>query len=189
MITWVAARHVGYLMICYSVWADIPTTIEYGCYKGKNAALTGPFSPPDRLFHLFEPFRDPEGVVCFNHKIKWAFLSTLLFLQCLTLMWFWLIVKVAIKVIRGGEAEEPRSDNEEEDDEPIDEKASEVSELLDEQPFEEEVGVEAINLKGRTSNGSKRYRKSASSASGVSLPGHSSDRKELLGRIGCDKGL
>jgi acyl-CoA-dependent ceramide synthase len=52
-----------------------------------------------------------------------------------------------------------------------------------ERPYEEEVGVESINLKGRTSNLS-RYKKSTS-ATGVSLPGHS-DRKELLGRIGCD---
>lgn len=189
MVTWVAARHVGYLMICYSVWADIPATINYGCYKGKNADLTGPFPPPDRFFHLIDPFRDPEGVVCFNHQIKWGFLSALLFLQGITLMWFWMIVKVAIKVLQGAPAEEPRSDDDGDEEELLDEEVNEVFVKLDEQPFEEEVGVEAINLKGRTSNASKRYRKSASSASGVSLPGHSSDRKELLGRIGCDKGI
>ncbi|RDW66901.1 hypothetical protein BP5796_09650 [Coleophoma crateriformis] len=186
MLTWVAARHVGYMMICYSVWADIPATINYGCYRGKNGNLTGPFPPPDRLWYLLDPFRNPEGVVCFNHEIKWAFLGTLLFLQGITLMWFSLIVKVAIKVIRGGQAEEVRSEDEgDEEDEIVEEEVIEVFERLQEQPFEEEVGVEAINLKGRTSSTSKRYRKSPSSASGVSLP----DRKELLGRIGCDKGV
>ena len=190
MFTWFAARHVVYLMICYSVWVDLPATISYGCYRGKNGAITGPFPPPDRLGHLLEPFRDPEGVVCFNNGIKWAFLSALLFLQVLTLVWFWMIVRVAITVLRGGQADDSRSDDEGEDEEEdiVHEKLTAMEEQLDEvgelQPFEEEVGVEAINLKGRTSNA--RYRKSASHASGVSLPGHS-DRKELLGRIGCDK--
>ena len=188
MLTWVAARHGVYLMICYSVWVDLPANISYSCYRGRNGAITGPFTPPDRLGHLLEPFRDPEGVVCFNNGIKWAFLSALLFLQALTLAWFCMIVRVAITVIGGGPADDSRSDDEGEgeEDDIIHEKLTAMEEQLDGelQPFEEEVGVEAINLKGRTS--AARYRKSASHASGVSLPGHS-DRKELLGRIGCDK--
>jgi very-long-chain ceramide synthase len=172
------------MTICYSLYSDIPQTITYGCYSGRNGAIKGPFPPPDRFGHLLEPFRDPEGLVCWNDKIKWGFLGALLFLQCITLMWFWLIVKVALKVVRGGQADDVRSDDEGEDEE-------EEHEVFEEelQPIEEEVGVESINLKGRVSNASKtRYTKSASSATGVSLPGHS-DRKELLGRIGCDKGV
>jgi acyl-CoA-dependent ceramide synthase len=95
-----------------------------------------------------------------------------------------MIVGVAVKVIRGGEADDVRSDDEGEEEE--EEHEVFEDELL---PYEEEVGVESINLKGRVSHASKtRYKKSASSATGVSLPGHS-DRKELLGRIGCDKGV
>jgi very-long-chain ceramide synthase len=191
MTTWVAARHVIYLMVCWSVYADIPVVIPYGCYRGKNGAITGPFPPPDRFGHLFQPFRDPEGIVCWNDGIKWGFLSALLFLQGITLMWFWMIVQVAIRVLRGGKADDTRSDDEGETED-LDEKVLETIKQLDEAelaPFEEEVGVEAINLKGRTSNASKnRYRKSSGTASGVSIPGHS-DRKELLGRIGCDKGV
>jgi very-long-chain ceramide synthase len=191
MATWIAARHVIYLMICWSIYADIPNEIEYGCYRGKNGAITGPFPAPDRFGHLFEPFRDPEGVVCWNNGIKWGFLSALLFLQCLTLMWFSMIVKVAISVLRGKEADDSRSDDEadaeeELEDEEEDWEASKPLVQAEFVPYEEEVGVEAINLKGRTSNAS-RYRKSASTSTGVSLAGHS-DRKELLGRIGCDKG-
>jgi len=82
-----------------------------------------------------------------------------------------------VKVLRGGQADDVRSDDEGEE------------ELDEHEVLEEEVGVESIILKGRVSNASKtRYKKSASSATGVSLPGHS-DRKELLGRIGCDKGV
>lgn len=189
MLTWVAARHVIYMMITYSVWADIPEVISYGCYSGKNGAIKGPIPPPDRFGHLFEPFRDPEGIVCFNHRIKWGFLSALLFLQCITLLWFTMIVRVAVRVLRGGDADDVRSDDEAEDeDEILDEKIISTIEQLDEEaPFEEEVGVEAMNLKNRSFN-TNRYKKGSGNASGVSLPGHS-DRKELLGRIGCDKGV
>lgn len=189
MASWVFARHICYLMVCWSVYADIPATISYGCYRGKNGSITGPFPAPDRFGHLFEPFRDPEGLVCWNDTIKWGFLSALLFLQGIIIMWFVMILRVAIRVISGGQADDVRSDDEEDEEEILEEKILGTIEQLDEepQPYEEEVGVEAINLKGRTSNAS-RYRKGASSASGVSIPGHS-DRKELLGRIGCDKGV
>ena len=48
---------------------------------------------------------------------------------------------------------------------------------------EEEVGAESLDLKNwERRTGIKRQ----ASSSGVRLPGHS-DRKELLGRIGCEK--
>lgn len=193
MATWVGCRHVVYLMICWSVYADIPEIINYGCYRGRNGAITGPFPPPNRFSHFLEPFRNPEGVVCWNNGIKWGFLSALLFLQGITIMWFMMIVRVAVSVLRGAKADDVRSDDEGDDEEEIlEEKTLGTIKSLDEeaelQPYEEEVGVESINLKGRTSNAS-RYRMGATtSASGVSIPGHS-DRKELLGRIGCDKGI
>jgi very-long-chain ceramide synthase len=186
MITWFISRHILYLMVCKSVWKDIPVEIAYGCYKGKKGSLSGPFPPPDSFGHLIDPFRNPEGVVCFNHEIKWAFLTCLLFLQCLTLMWFWMICRVAAKVLSGGQAEDTRSDDEDEND--YEENEPPTFRKLDPievAPLEEEVGVESISLKGRTA-ASKRYKKTSSSSSGVMLPGHS-DRKELLGRIGCDK--
>lgn len=177
MITWILSRHVLYCMVCYSVWAHIPTTIAYGCYQGKQLALTGPFPVPKGFMHLLEPFRDPEGVVCFNHEIKWGFLSVLLMLQCVMLMWFYMILKVAVKVIRGGQAEEVRSDDEECDDA----EDEEAVDLHDEQEFH----VDASSHQGQlTYAGSRQYGRSRNRASGVSLAG----QKELLNRIGCDKG-
>jgi very-long-chain ceramide synthase len=97
--------------------------------------------------------------------------------------------KVAVKVLKGGRADNTRSDDEGRD-ESEKEKKIEKTETgrLDEldvlQPFEEEIGVESLNLKVRRWHASpNRYRKSTSRASGSSLP----DKKELLGRIGCDK--
>jgi acyl-CoA-dependent ceramide synthase len=188
MATWIVARHALYLTVCFSIWRDIPIEIDYGCYEGKKGALAGPFPPGDRFGHLVAPFRDPQGIVCFNHQIKWGFLVGLLSLQVLMIIWFVMICKVAAKVLRGGQADDTRSDVEDDvESEETDAMVLEKLEPVELLPLEEEVGVEAINLKGRKSS-SKRPKKATSSSSGVTLPGHS-DRKELLGRIGCDKGV
>lgn len=186
MAVWVVARHILYIAVCYSIYKDIPIEIDYGCYRGKKGELVGPFEPTSWSDYL-EPFQDPEGTVCFTNSIKWGFLSCLLFLQVLTLMWFVMICRVAVKVLKGGKADDTRSDDEEDEEEEIEEiQTNGQMHGMEYAPIEEEVGAEALGLKGRTAS-TKRYKKSSSS-SGVSLPGHS-DRKELLGRIGCDKGV
>ncbi|KAI9802581.1 MAG: sphingosine N-acyltransferase lag1 [Piccolia ochrophora] len=189
MLTWFIARHVFYLMVCWSVYTDVPAAMPYGCYSGTTGERTGPAPETYALYNIFQPLRDPSGTVCFNKEIKYTFLTMLLALQVITLMWFGMILRVAWRVVNGGTAEDSRSDDEgdgEEADSVADAKDPlRVRDAVDPAPLEQEVGVEAINLKGRTSP-ARRYRKAASSSSGVTLPGHS-DRKELLGRIGCDK--
>ncbi|POR38402.1 TRAM/LAG1/CLN8 domain-like protein [Tolypocladium paradoxum] len=175
MVSWFVARHICYIMVCWSVYAHTPSIMPSGCFRGPNSNLIGPEDPPAGLSYLVEPFINSTGRVCYNGIVKWAFLTPLLLLQVITIIWFTMIVRVAIKVIRGDGAEDTRSDDEAEDeDEFIYEEA---------QPLEEEVGVEALDLKSwERRTGVKRQ----GSSSGVSLPGHS-DRKELLGRIGCEK--
>ena len=197
LVVWFIARQVLYLLVCYSVYAHIPLEITYGCYWGSASNLQGPISPPDLFSHLIQPFRDPEGLICWDNKIKWAFLSVLIALQVILLMWFGMILRVAYKVLRGGEAEDSRSDDELEEgndergsDSPEKEEnmSNEQGELLAievSRPLEEEVDVEAINLSSSRKISSRRFRKGGGTASGVTIP---SDRKELLGRIGCDKG-
>ncbi|KAI8680021.1 TLC domain-containing protein [Fusarium keratoplasticum] len=179
VVSWFIARHVLYMMVCWSIYSDVPQIMPVGCFKGTNDNLIGPIDPPAGYSYLLDPFLKPDGLVCYNETIQWAFLAPLLFLQVITIAWFTLIVRVIIKVLKGGDAEDVRSDDEggdeeEEEDEFVYEEA---------QPLEEEVGVEELDLR----NWERRsgVRKQASS-SGVSLPGHS-DRKELLGRIGCEK--
>lgn len=197
LVVWFIARQVLYLLVCYSVYAHIPLEITYGCYWGSASNLQGPISPPDLFNHLFQPFMDPEGLICWDNKIKWAFLSVLIALQVILLIWFGMILRVAYKVLRGGEAEDSRSDDELE--EGNDERGSgppekgenmsneheEVLAIEVPQPLEEEVDVEAINLSSSRKSSSRRFRKGGGTTSGVTIP---SDRKELLGRIGCDKG-
>ena len=189
VIVWFVSRHVLYLVVCYSIYADIPKAITYGCYWGSNKSLQGPIDPPDRFGHLFQPFLNPEGLVCWDSRIAAIFLSMLLFLQVILSIWLSMIIKVAYKVIQGEEADDIRSDDEEEKEgtKEIAPSRADVNgnnAYIEVSPLEEEVGVESINLTKRSSKRLGRPRKSGVTASGVTLP---SDRKELLGRIGCDK--
>jgi acyl-CoA-dependent ceramide synthase len=183
MVSWIIARHAFYLTICWSIYRDIPLEINYGCYRGGRGNLTGPFPvPTSGLGHLIEPFRDPEGIVCFNDNVKWGFLSGLLFLQGITIMWFVMVLRVAIRVLRGGSADDTRSDDEGEEEE----EEADVDFVNEKPPsaqryVAQEVGIEEINLVGRKGSAA-RSKKSGARATGVTL-----DRKELLGRIGCDK--
>ena len=190
MVVWVAARHVVFMMATYSVYAHSDTVSPPGCYQGKMGSITGPFPPPNRYGHLLEPFTNPEGLVCWTGPVKWGFVNSLLFLQVLTLIWFSMIVKVAIRVLKGGQADDTRSDDEDE----VEETEADPLELLaslchsdavgELQPLEEEVDAGSLNLIGRTSIVSqKRYRKSAGRSSGASF----TDKKQLLDRIGCEK--
>ncbi len=188
ILVWVIARHLLYPRLCWSLYADSPEIINYGCFWGPASDLHGPIDPPDRFSHLIQPFRDPEDIVCWNDKIKWSFMVALLALQVVLLLWFCMIVQVALRVLRGGQAEDSRSDDEgenEEDDHTQEKKIHKEDILLEEPPLEEEVGVEDMNLGNRKTSPNRRFRKGGGAASGVTLH---SDRKELLGRIGCDKG-
>ncbi|KAL9128444.1 MAG: hypothetical protein Q9217_002877 [Psora testacea] len=190
MLVWFIARHVLYLRVVHSVYHHIPEEITYGCYSGGTHDLRGPSEIPDSYHHLVDPFQNPEGTICWNDGIKWAFIYMLLALQVLLLLWFGMIIKVAVKVLRGGEAEDSRSDDEEEEGEDYDIEAKQNSICSGEvpiqlPPLEEEVGVEAINLGSQRSSPVRRFRKGGGVSSGVTLH---SDRKELLGRIGCDGG-
>ena len=184
MLSWFLARHVLYMTVCYSVWAHSSVVINTGCFKEANGNLTGPFDPPagSGATYLLQPLWENNGTICYNDTVKWSFLSLLLFLQAITLMWFTMIIRVAINVLKGAGADDTRSDDEGdglEDDEDEDEFVYEEA-----QPLEEEVGVEEIDLKNwERRSGVKRV---PATSTGVSLPGHS-DRKELLGRIGCEK--
>lgn len=187
MLSWFLARHVLYMVVCHSVWAHIPQEITYACYSGSNSNLTGPFPIPAGrgLTYALEPLVRRDGLVCWNHTVKWCFLAALLFLQGITVFWFGMIVRVAVGVVRGRPAEDTRSDDEGEgeEEEVVAEEGAEETET-EAEPLEEEVGVEGIDLRGwERRNGGKRER---AAAAGVGLPG-SSDRKELLGRIGCEK--
>jgi acyl-CoA-dependent ceramide synthase len=187
MVVWFFARHVYFLMVCWSIHSTVQHVIPYACFSSVTKERVLDESKLNSVGqNILQPFLDPEGPVCFNNKIRLAFLGTLLALQVITIMWYVLIVRIAWRVVKGGNADDERSDDDEEVemieelDEHQDQKQGRAEPLL-----EEDVGVESISFKNRGSPPWK-LRKGQASASGVTLPGHS-DRKELLGRIGCDK--
>ncbi|KAI9889583.1 MAG: sphingosine N-acyltransferase lag1 [Vezdaea aestivalis] len=199
MLTWMASRHGIYIMVCWSLYKDWPRLVPYQCFSSVTGQQSSDVSKQNHLFeNIMQAIIDPKGTVCFNRAIRLSFLGVLLALQVITLMWYWMIVRVAWKILKGQNADDSRSDDEDEDEgaeegekyveearKPLMMAEGEKFMRIPTPPLEEEVGVEEIDFKGRAAS-ARKARKGQASASGVTLPGHS-DKKELLGRIGCDK--
>ncbi|KAI1129149.1 longevity-assurance protein [Nemania abortiva] len=180
MVTWLVTRHVFYLMVCWSVYADLPRFTPAACYKGPADNLEGPLPILEGQSYLLQPFRNSEGIVCWTEGIRIGFLSYLLILQAIMIPWSTAIVQVAIRVVRGDGAEDVRSDDEEEDDE-VEEDEKVGFENIE--VVEEEVTAEMVDFDAwKRRNGVKQTARSSS----ASLSRHS-DRKELLNRIGCER--
>lgn len=186
MAVWFVTRHVFYFLVLWSLHTHSIEEIKDGCYWGPTSGLQGPIDPLDSFGHLLQPFLNPVGLICWSPNIRWSFTFTLLGLQIILLLWFAMIIRVAVKVIQGGEAEDSRSDDEESSDEEVDHHPQEKyadNPFFGSAPFEEDVDAGAITY--RRTSPPRKFRKGGGAASGVTIP---SDSKELLGRIGCDKG-
>lgn len=174
-------------MICWSLHAHVPALMPAGCYSSVTGEQLSTDGGNDIASNVFQSFTTPGGPVCFNEKTRLVFLSLLLFLQGITLMWFAMIVRVAYKVVLGQGADDSRSDDEGEEDDlqdedDVDGAISAHHEATSALPIEHTVGVEEVHLPHRVS---VRHRKSNGHAGPLSLA--AADHKELLGRIGCDK--
>jgi acyl-CoA-dependent ceramide synthase len=193
LATWFIARHVIYLTLCWSIYKNVPAFMGFGCYSGTTGEMLAADGTHDSWVSLVYPFRNIEGPICMSLRIKWTFLSFLLFLQLLSIVWFAMIIRVAINAIRTGAAEDSRSDDEEE---------CEVGSSEESQPSGTS-GAEKPNGTAIISNDptSESYRQKSIMGSS-SNQGHQvrirtgrgrlslsdqNDRKALLGRIGCDK--
>ncbi|KAF1967925.1 longevity-assurance protein-like protein [Bimuria novae-zelandiae CBS 107.79] len=203
VVVWLVTRQIFFPIVIYSVYKHAPIDIQSGCYFNDGTMVPASDSAKyDALggniawLNLVKAYTDREGPVCWNPTIRYSFLGLLLSLQAIIFLWFCMIIKVVINVVRGNSADDVRSDDEG-DDEEVDEKIDGVKTGYDAQnvsaaPLEEEVGVEALNFAARKSNinSAANVRRSKTQrttrASGISIPGHG-DHKELLGRIGCDK--
>lgn len=204
MISYFITRQALYMTVCYSIYKHIPEEIKYGCYQGSVTNTEGPFPVPNDWDHLTQPFRDPVGLVCWNDNIKWTFLGMLLALQCVLVVWFGMIVRVAYKVLSGQGADDTRSDDEDEEDEEVqDADVARTNHLekiqtgIEPKPFIEKDVLSTdldfdfkpnTHKRNPTPSPVRRsaWKKGDGHSSSVNLLA-ASDRKELLGRIGCDK--
>jgi acyl-CoA-dependent ceramide synthase len=185
------------MTVCRSIVVDVPKTMPYGCFASTTGQQVSTDGGSAVLANVLQPFNDPDGLVCFNPVIRYGFLGLLLALQILTLIWFGMILRVAYSVLSGKAAQDSRSDDEEElDDESeveeveYDEADADAYDQEAKGAREESVHDDAASKQTRTgaSQGRGRNRRAAGPArtSAISIPSHG-DRKELLGRIGCDK--
>lgn len=211
VISWFVTRHILFMMVCWSIYVDAPVDMAPGCYftspssSANNQSLFIPASDKVKFEtyggtniwkNLLTAYNDPNGPICWNASIRYYFLALLLTLQVFCCIWFGTIAKVVFKVLSGNPAEDVRSDEDDDDEEleydqtnTIFNAATTCGEtgMSSMTPKEEEVGVDALTF-ARMNGASQRRqaRRESSRASGISIPGHG-DRKELLGRIGCDK--
>ncbi|KAJ5813937.1 TRAM1-like protein [Penicillium pulvis] len=185
MSVWFVTRHVLYNMLWWSIYKNVPAQMSYGCYSGVNAEMISENGYPNAFTYLFAPFRSLENPICMNRTIKWIFLSFLLSLQGLSIVWFTMIVRVAYGVVVTGNAEDTRSD--EEDEVEIEGQAlPNGSVRLAAQDGANAASVandSAPGLDRRRSNGTASVRARGRGR----VPFDQSDRKALLGRIGCEK--
>ncbi|TQV91756.1 TRAM1-like protein & fumonisin [Cordyceps javanica] len=121
VLSWVLARHVLFVITCWSVYSDLPRVTPDACYRGPAERLRGPLPVPDDPSRFLEPFVDPSGMVCFTKNIAYGFLAFLLSLQLMMVVWFTFIVKIILKILKGERAEDVRSDTEEDEDDGEDE--------------------------------------------------------------------
>lgn len=165
LVTWLISRHVIYLTLCWSIYYSIPDVMPYGCYSGTTTERLSPNGYPNRFGHLFLPFFDLDGPICINPTTKVMFMSYLLAIQTLSLVWFGMILRVAVGVLRTGNAEDTRSDDEgEAETQTTDKTGSNGAAVIGDASSSEwrTHGAPSVRPRGR-------------------------DRKELLGRIGCEK--
>ncbi|KAI9729845.1 MAG: sphingosine N-acyltransferase lag1 [Cirrosporium novae-zelandiae] len=195
MVTWFISRHIIYVMVTYSLYADIPKVVDYGCYYGSNTDLHGPIPVPNDFNHFIQPYIDPEGLVCWDGSVTFVFVSLLCGLQVLLIIWFGMIIRVAARVISGKGADDTRSDDEGEDSHnqnqlhvPRKTDLLPAASTAQPDPIEEEADIESVNLTRRQNGSTNRGkgRKVTANTTGLSIAGQG-DRKELLGRIGCEK--
>lgn len=93
MLSWIVTRHVLYPRVLYSVIYD-----------------------SDQIIHLEW---NPEKEWYYARTTKYCFVALLSALQVLLILWFFMIVKVAVGVLRGKPAEDSRSDDEEDSEETV----------------------------------------------------------------------
>lgn len=195
VVSWLASRHVAYLTICWSIYAHVNSAaMPYGLYSIQDGARLSADGGTNILDNLLQPILHPDAkTVSFNANIRWLFLGLLLALQGVTLVWFAMIVRVVLRVLRGEGADDTRSEGEDEGEDvegTADFPAQPSDHLLPEQPRYIEVEATSTEevMRGynhagsgpkRAGNGAKR--KSKGISSGLNLGEH----KDILNRIGC----
>ena len=177
--------------------------MTYGTYSLRSTSLESPTSGlwlsadggAEVWKNVFQPFDNPGAeVIRFNANIRWGFLGLLLGLQCITLMWLIMIIRVVIRVLRGEGADDTRSDAEDGDEDASDElefdgpvqpcvpyTAPEPQKFIEVEADSTELSHSYIRRSASGSKSRPRSKGAGGFSSGLNL----GERKEILNRIGC----
>lgn len=132
-------------------------------------------------WRYFDPFFDQKGTICLDKNIKSIFLGLLLMLQVLSIVWFGMIIKVALSVLKGEGANDTRSGDEDEGGEDEEEDEANMYEI-----HANGKPIQSVNGKALASGTEAPPRQTGLfQRGGIRVPG-SKDRKELIGRVGCN---
>lgn len=115
---WFVSRHIIYVRLCWILFYDLPGLKPYGCYSGMNGQLSHAATPEVLWSTLRRPFMDANSLVCITPFIKWAFLSTLLAFEAMSIVWFQMITQTIMRALSKGYSDDVRSDDESEPNEP-----------------------------------------------------------------------
>ena len=207
VVTWFAARHIGYLSICWSIYAHVATvTMPYGTYSTSDSARLSTDGGHGMLDNLLQPLLNPTAkTVAFNPEIRNMFLGLLGGLQVITIAWFVMIIRVVAKVLQGHPADDSRSDDEgeeegEEEDIDFDDEVQ-VSSTQHEVgvPYklradsQATAGAERKFIEVTASSEDLKFTSSSTSKTGSKRKGkggissglHLGEHKDILNRIGC----
>ncbi|KAF4969800.1 hypothetical protein FSARC_3025 [Fusarium sarcochroum] len=174
VVSWVLCRHVAFVMVCWSVYAHSLAITGTKCFSGSGKNIIGPEPVPSNegFYYMVEPLIYSTSRICYDYTIKTLFLSGLLFLEGLMVIWFIMIAKLVARVLRGENAEDTRSDNEEEEE-------SKVG-----MPIEIEVDAEKLQFPMQLPGSGMGTTSVFQTTRGM---GTSKDRKSYLDRIGCEQ--
>ncbi|KAM0414492.1 hypothetical protein ACHAPD_007748 [Fusarium lateritium] len=173
VVSWVLCRHVAFVMVCWSVYAHSLAIAGSTCYIGSGKNIDGPRLVPQGYFYMFEPLIYDSGRICYDYTIKSLFLSGLLFLEGLMIFWLVMIIKLVVRVLRGGNAEDTRSDDEGE---------AEEQEIM--APIQVVVDTEKFECPLRFSSSGRGTSCVFQTTSGLTI---GQEKKNYLGRIGCEQ--
>jgi acyl-CoA-dependent ceramide synthase len=208
VVLWFGARHIGYLSICWSIYAHVATvTMPYGTYSTLDSTRLSTDGGHGVIDNLLQPLLNPGAkTVAFNSEIRNMFLGLLGGLQLITIAWFVMILRVVAKVLQGQPADDSRSDDEgeEEEEEVENDDESPVSLPSHEAgiPYklraepQATAGAERKFIEVTASSEDLRFTASHPSNSskasskrkgkgGISSGLHLGEHKDILNRIGC----
>lgn len=100
------------------MWKDSIAIIEPGCYSTSGELIPGREADLETIWKSIT-FQSEE--ICYTLPVQRTFLALLVFLQVITLLWLYMILRIAWRVVRGIGADDTRSEDEDELDDELEE--------------------------------------------------------------------